>query len=298
MSALLGHEPWTLSATRASSKPRMFSKRRAGAFSPSSLTARPAAPRSGSGATSFLILNSWPLSPRTAMKSRKLSKVMITLSPLVETAAQTGLISTGMLKNACSVLLRRRTGVPARRISATRGKSASSRVSASSLAERGFSEGTGCQSDRYANFAFVEPEREYAPAPFGLSLLKIYHGPDTAGDSGGLVVPLRPWWRFSLPLFRSSPSVFAAAPHSNSSLSLLSISWPFCADSAPVDLSFHLWIGCYGCCSIGSGPRSSTQWWWLGPQPSSSGIAGASGSIGAGDHAVRDGPGSTQKSVI
>src|SRR6266446_7275313 len=33
--------------------------------------------------------------------------------------------------------------------------------------ERGFSEGTGCQSDRYANFAFVEPEREYAPAPFG-----------------------------------------------------------------------------------------------------------------------------------
>ena len=28
-------------------------------------------------------------------------------------------------------------------------------------------EGPGCQSDRYANFAFVEPEREYAPAPFG-----------------------------------------------------------------------------------------------------------------------------------
>src|SRR5260370_16094723 len=66
-----------------------------------------------------------------------------------------------------------------------------------------------------------------------LSLLKIYHRTDTAGDSGGLVVPLRPWWRFSLPLFRSSPSVFAAAPRSNSSLSLLSISWPFCADSGP-----------------------------------------------------------------
>jgi hypothetical protein len=55
-----------------------------------------------------------------------------------------------------------------------------------------------------------------------------------------------------LPSFRSSPSVFAAAPRSNSRLSLLSISWPFCADSAPVDLSFHLWIGWYGYCSIGS----------------------------------------------
>ena len=48
-----------------------------------------------------------------------------------------------------------------------------------------------------------------------------------------------------MPLFRSSPSVFAAAPRSNSSLSLLSISWPFCADNAPVDLSFHPWIGFY-----------------------------------------------------
>src|SRR5258708_23641094 len=131
-----------------------------------------------------------------------------------------------------------------------------------------------------------------------LSLLKIYHRTDTAGDSGGLVVPLRPWWRFSLPLFRSSPSVFAAAPRSNSSLSLLSISWPFCADSAPVDLSFHLWIGWYRCCSILSRRRASTQWCWLGPQPSPGGRAGASGSIGAGYHVVRDGPGSTQKSVI
>jgi hypothetical protein len=35
-----------------------------------------------------------------------------------------------------------------------------------------------------------------------------------------------------------------------------------------------------------------------GPQPCSSGITGTSGSIGACDHAVRDGPGSARKSVI
>ena len=34
------------------------------------------------------------------------------------------------------------------------------------------------------------------------------------------------------------------------------------------------------------------------PKPWSTGIVGASGSIGAGGHVVRDGPGSTQKSAI
>jgi hypothetical protein len=43
-------------------------------------------------------------------------------------------------------------------------------------------------------------------------------------------------------LYRSWFSVFAPAARSNSSLSLFSISWPFCADNAPVDLSFHPWI--------------------------------------------------------
>jgi hypothetical protein len=95
-----------------------------------------------------------------------------------------------------------------------------------------------------------------------------------------------------LPLYRSWFSVFAAAPRSNSNLSLFSINWPFCADNAPVDLRFHPWIGFYGCCSTGSGPRSSTRWYWSSPQPWSRGIARASGSIGAGDHVVRDGPGS------
>jgi hypothetical protein len=52
-----------------------------------------------------------------------------------------------------------------------------------------------------------------------------------------------------LPLYRSSFSVFAAAPRSNSSLSLFSISGSFCADNAPVDLSCHPWIDFYGCCS-------------------------------------------------
>src|SRR5881394_3261610 len=37
---------------------------------------------------------------------------------------------------------------------------------------------------------------------------------------------------FSLPLYRSSFSAFAAALRSNSNLSLFSISWPFCADNA------------------------------------------------------------------
>jgi hypothetical protein len=46
------------------------------------------------------------------------------------------------------------------------------------------------------------------------------------------------------------------------------------------------------------GPRSSTRWYWSSPQPSSNGIAGASGSIGAGDRIVQDGPKPLQKSVI
>jgi hypothetical protein len=36
---------------------------------------------------------------------------------------------------------------------------------------------------------------------------------------------------------------FAAAPRSNSSSSLFSISWPFCADNTPVVPSFRPWIG-------------------------------------------------------
>src|SRR4029077_540269 len=51
-------------------------------------------------------------------------------------------------------------------------------------------------------------------------------------------------------------------------------------------------------CSTGSGPRSSMRWYWSSPQPWSSGIARVSGSIGAGDHVVRDDPRSVQTSVI
>jgi hypothetical protein len=40
-------------------------------------------------------------------------------------------------------------------------------------------------------------------------------------------------------LFRSSPSAFAAAPRSNSSLSLFNINWLFCTDNALVEPSFH-----------------------------------------------------------
>src|SRR5712691_8740745 len=71
-----------------------------------------------------------------------------------------------------------------------------------------------------------------------------------------------------------------------------------CRCFALVDLSFHPSIGFYGCCATGSGQRSSTQWYCSNPQPWSSGIAKASGSIGVGDHAVWDGPGSAQKCVI
>ena len=39
-----------------------------------------------------------------------------------------------------------------------------------------------------------------------------------AGDFRGPVVPSRLWWRFSPPLFRSSPSAFVAAPRWNLSL--------------------------------------------------------------------------------
>jgi hypothetical protein len=63
------------------------------------------------------------------------------------------------------------------------------------------------------------------------------------------------------------PSAFAAAPRSNSSLWLFNINWPFCTDNALVDTGFHSWIGFYGCCSTGSGPRSLTRWYWLSPQP-------------------------------
>src|SRR5262245_45433765 len=91
---------------------------------------------------------------------------------------------------------------------------------------------------------------------------------------------------------RSSFSVFAAALRSDSNLSPLRIIWHFCADSAPVDLNFHPWIGFYGYCCIESGPRSFTRWHWSSPQPWLTGIARASGSTGAGDHVVQDGPGS------
>ena len=52
-----------------------------------------------------------------------------------------------------------------------------------------------------------------------------------------------------LAIFSIFASRFAAVPRSSSDLSLLSISWRFCADSALVDLSFHPWIGCCGWCS-------------------------------------------------
>src|SRR6266850_2192779 len=144
------------------------------------------------------------------------------------------------------------------------------------------------------DFATAIPARSVSRGYLWLSLLKMSTGLREAGDFHEPAVPSRSWCRFSLPLYRSWFSVFAPAPRSNSSLSLFSISWPFCADDAPVDLSFHPWIGFYGCCSTGFGPRSSTRWYWSSPQPWSSGIARASDSIGAGDHVVRDGPGPVQ----
>src|SRR4030081_2031466 len=45
-------------------------------------------------------------------------------------------------------------------------------------------------------------------------------------------------------------------------------------------------------------PQSSTRWYWSSRQPWSNGIVRVSGSIGGGDHAVRDEPRSAQKSVI
>jgi hypothetical protein len=48
---------------------------------------------------------------------------------------------------------------------------------------------------------------------------------------------------------------------------VFSISWLFCADNAPADLTFRRWIGFYGCCSTGSGRRSSTRCYWSSPQP-------------------------------
>jgi hypothetical protein len=59
-----------------------------------------------------------------------------------------------------------------------------------------------------------------------------------------VAVPSRSWGRFSPPLFRSSLSVFAAAPRWNLSLLPFSISWLSCTDSGPVGLRFHLSIGC------------------------------------------------------
>jgi hypothetical protein len=57
-----------------------------------------------------------------------------------------------------------------------------------------------------------------------LSLLKISTGLREAGDFREPAVPSRSWWRFSLPFYRSWFFVFAAAPRSNSRLSLFSIS--------------------------------------------------------------------------
>ncbi len=131
-----------------------------------------------------------------------------------------------------------------------------------------------------------------------LSLLKISTGLGEAGDFHEPAVPYRSWWRFSLALYRSSFSVFAAAPRSNSGLSLVSISWRFCVDNAPLGLSYHPWTGCFGCCFIESGHRSSTLWSWSNPQPWSNGIVGASGSTGAGAQGLRGGRGSAQTSVI
>jgi len=45
-------------------------------------------------------------------------------------------------------------------------------------------------------------------------------------------------------------------------LQIVALQHRFYADNAPADLSFHLWIGFYGCCSTEFGLRSSTRCYW------------------------------------
>jgi hypothetical protein len=129
-----------------------------------------------------------------------------------------------------------------------------------------------------------------------LCLLKISTGLREAGDFRELAVPSRSWRRFSLPLYRSWFSVFAAASRSNSRLSLLSISWPCCADNAPADLSFPPWIAFYGCCSTLAADHRCDGICQAGNRGAMA--SQGSGSTGAGDHAVRDDPRSAQRSVL
>jgi hypothetical protein len=70
-----------------------------------------------------------------------------------------------------------------------------------------------------------------------LSLLKFNRAWE-AGDFHEPAVLSLSWSQFSLPLYRYLFSVSAAAPRSNSSLSLFSISWPFYADNARSSSAF------------------------------------------------------------
>jgi hypothetical protein len=105
-------------------------------------------------------------------------------------------------------------------------------------------------------------------------------------------------WRFSYSLYRSSFSVFVAAPRSNSNLSLFSISWPFCADNAQADLSFYPWIGFYGVSLYRIWPQVIDAMVLVKPATVVAWHRKVSGSIGAFDHVVRDDPRSVQTSVI
>ena len=117
------------------------------------------------------------------------------------------------------------------------------------------------------------------------------------GRPGGEAVTVTIWGRFSPPLFRSSNSVFAAAPPWNLSL-LPATSGDRPAATASRSASAFIPRPAPLGVALTRFGRSSTRWYWSSRQPWSNGIAKASGSIGGGDHTVPDDPRSAQKSVI
>jgi hypothetical protein len=94
-----------------------------------------------------------------------------------------------------------------------------------------------------------------------------------------------------------SPSTFAAAPRSNSHVSLSNISRPFCADNAPIDLSFHPCIAAMGVALQDPAPDHRGD----GPGEARNRGRVASQKLPVlltSDHGVRDGPGPVQTSVL